>query len=189
MSFIARNYSTEEAGHHSCFSLYEDRGADQHKEHQSTSSELPAEIPDSQSESYLPDLPGEIPDSQPDPVYQTNSPFRDPDYTGVFSQWPSGDTSDIHLSDAKSFDTVDYNLRNEGSSSPIDLSLANKENIDPLANQFDGVRRQVVNDSDYDESADSPSASGTQIIPGGTHLKDRIVSLHHYSPFPALCFG
>ena len=181
MSFVARNYPGEGDDHRSRFTLYEDDNADQHEEHQSTGSELPAEIPDSQPDPYL---PAEIPDSQPETVYHQDLPFGDLDYSEVLSQLPTRDHSELHLGDAQAFGLSDYDLREEAAADPGDDHLADQENIDPRASRFDGFRREGVDESVYDESGSSSSSSETEIIPGGTRLterlKNRIVSLYHH---------
>lgn len=181
MSFVGRNYTGEGDDHRSRFTLYEDDNADQHEEHQSTGSELPAEIPDSQPDPYL---PAEIPDSQPETVYHQDLPFGDLDYSEVLSQLPTRDHGELHLGDAHAFDLSDYDLREEVAADPGDYHLADQENIDPRASRFDGFRRDVVDESVYDESGSSSSSSETEIIPGGTRiterLKNRIVSVYHH---------
>ncbi len=184
MSFVDRNNPTEGDDHRSSFSLYEDDNADQHEEHQSTHSELPAEIPDSQPDPYVPYLPAEIPDSQPSRVYHGNLPFDDLDYSEVSSQLPTREHGDLRLSDAQAFDLGDYDLE-EGSLSPGNLNPVDQENIDPRLNRADDSRREVVDDS-FNEVISSSSSGDTEIIPGGTRLterlKDRVVSLYHLSP-------
>ena len=200
--------------HYSHFSIHEDDDADRHEEHQSTSSELPAEIPDSQPEPYHSYLPAEIPDSQPDPNHsylpaeipdsqsdpyfshlpaeipdsQSDSGYRvDPDYSEVSSQLP---TRDFHLVDAQAFDLGDYDLREEESLNPSDFDLANQENIDPCLSHFDDFGREKADDSDHDEAVSSPSTRDTELIPGGTRLterrKDHLVSLYHRRPLPII---
>ena len=188
MSFISQNYSQQGDDHCFHFSIHEDDNADQHEEHQSTCSELPAEIPDSQPDPYLPYLPAEIPDSQPDPYRpylpaeipdsQPDSGYRDDlDYSEVSSQLPD---RDLHLVDAEAFDLGDYDLREEDFLSPSDFNLVNRENIDPRSSRFDGFGRDLVDGRDYDEAVSRASTCETEIIPGGTRLtsrlKDRIVS-------------
>ena len=190
MSFVARDYPGEGDDQHSRFTLYEDDNADQHEEHQSTDSELPAEIQDSQPEAEIPDsqpdpyLPAEIPDSQPKTVYHQDLPFDDLDYSEVLSQLPTRDHGELYLRDAQAFDLSDYDLREEAAADSGDDHLADQENIDPRASRFDGFRREGVDESVYDESGSSSSSSETEIIPGGTRLterlKNRVVSLYHH---------
>ena len=183
MSFVSRNNPTEGDDHRSRFTLYEDDNADQHEEHQSTRSELPAEIPDSQPNPYL---PSEIPDSQPWTDYHQDLPFDELDYSEVSSQLPTRDHGELHLGDVQAFDLSDYDLREEVAADPGDYHLADQENIDPRASRFDGFRRERVDESVYDESGSSSSSCETEIIPGGTRLterlKNRIVSLYHRPP-------
>ncbi len=187
MSFAARNSYTEGDDHRSRSSLHENDNADQHEEHQSTHSELPAEIPDSQPDPYVSYLPAEIPDSQPSRVYHGDLSFSDLDYSEVSSQLPARDHGDLHLGDAQAFDLGDYDLE-EGSVSPSNLNLINQENIDPRGNRFDDSHREAVDDRFNNEVISSSSSGDTEIIPGGTRLterlKDRVVSLYHHSPIP-----
>lgn len=185
MSFIARNNVTEGDDHRSRMSIYEDDNADQHEEHQSSRSELPAEIPDSQPDPYL---PAEIPDSQPDVVYHDDLPFGDPDYSEVLSQLTTPDHGDLQLGEADAFDLGDYDLGEEEAINPGDCHLDNRENIDSRVNRFDRLRREEINKGFYDEAVSSSSSDDTEVIPGGTRLterfKDRLVSLYHHLPIP-----
>ena len=181
MSFAAHNNYTEGDDHRSRSSPHENDYADQHEEHQSTHSELPAEIPDSQPDPYVSYFPAEIPDSQPDP-YVSYLPAEIPD-----SQPGRVYHGDLHLGDAQAFDPSDYDLE-EGSLSPSNLNLINQENIDPRRNRFDDSHRETVHDSFNNKVISSSSSGDTEIIPGGTRLterlKDRVVSLDHHSPIP-----
>lgn len=186
MSFITRNNLAEGDDHRSRSSPFEDDNADQHEEHQSSRSELPAEIPDSQPDPYL---PAEIPDSQPDLVYHEDLPFGDPDYAEVSSQLPTRDHGDLQLGDANAFDPNDYYLGEEEAVDLDDCNFDNQENIDSRVNRFDRFHREDVSEGFYDEAVRSSSSVDTEIIPGGTRptkrLKGRLVSLHHYPPIPS----
>ena len=179
MSSVSREIPNEKNDHCSHFSIHEDDNADQHEEYQSTCSELPAEIPDSQPDPCSSYLPTEIPDSQPDSGYR-----GEPEFSEVSSQLP---TRDSHLVDAQVFDLRDYDLREQG---PLSPSGFNRENIDPRLSRFDGLGREKLDDSDHDKADSNPSSRDTEIIPGGTRLterrKDLIVSLDHHFPLPII---
>ena len=183
MSFVPQNNPTEGVDHRSSFLVYDDGQADQHEEHQSTRSELPLEIPDSQPDPWIPYLPDEIPDSQPDRVYYHNSAFDAQDYLDVLSQLPVRDHSD-----ANEHDSRDNDLREEGDTSPRDSDLDNQENIDPSVNRSDTPRRGGVDKDPPKEACRSSSSANTEIVVGGTRLTERfkscVVSSPHNPPLP-----
>ena len=172
--------------HNSRFALHEDDTADQQEEHQSIRSDLLTEIPDSQPDPYL---PAEIPDSQPDTVYHKDLPFGELDYSELLSQLPAPDQDDLGPTDAQAFDLGDYDLREEESVSLSEYDLSDQENIDPRAHRLDGSNQEGIYDSVNDEAATSSSSSSTssstrtEIIPGGTRLKARVVSVYHHPAF------
>ena len=154
MSFVARNNLEKGDDYRSYSSLYEDDNADQHEEYQSTPSELPdeipdsqpnpylsAEIPDSQPEPYLPAeipdsqpdpyLPAEIPDSQPDPYLPAEIPDSQPDLV-YHADLPFGypDYSEVssHLTNR---DHRDLQLGNASAFDPRDYDLGEEEAVDP----------------------------------------------------------
>ena len=183
MSFIARNNFAEGDDHRSRFSPYEDDKADQLEEHQSSRSELPAEIPDSQPDPYL---PAEISDSQPDLFYHEDLPFGDPDYSEVSSQLPIRDHGDIQVGDADAFDPGDYDLGEEEAVDPGDCNLDDQESIHSRVNRFDRLHREEIGEGCYDEAVRSSSSRDTEIIPGGARpTKGRLVSLHHHPLIPS----
>lgn len=156
MSFFARNNPEKGDNYRSSSLLYEDDNANQHEEYQSTSSELPAEIPDSQPDPYLPAeipdsqpysyLPAEIPDSQADIVYHAALPFGP-------------------------FESGDYEL---GEDEAVDHG-------DRL-NRFEQRHREEVDESVKSEALYSSSSGDTVIITGGTRLTERIVGFFRHSP-------
>ena len=179
MSPFPRNNFTEGYDHGSSFSLHEDDIADQHQEHQSTRSELPGEIPDSQPDPYL---PSEIPDSQPETTYHKDLSFE-PDYSEVSSQLPSRDHGDLPLGDPNAFALGDYDVREEEAVESWNSNFHEQKHIDPRVDRFD---RGEVDDSAFDQVFDRSSSIDTKIIPGGTRLTERlgnsIVSLQHRRP-------
>lgn len=193
MSFVTRNNPTRGDDHRSHFPLYEDDNTDQHEEHQSNSSELPAEIPDSQPDPYFPTeipdsqpdpyFPTEIPDSQPDRVYRQDLPFGDPEYSELSSQLPTPDQDDIHLGDAEVTELSDQDIREEAAADPRDCNLDNQENIDPRASRLDRFRWQTIDDSIYEESVASSSSTETEIIPRGTPLAEYLNVSPYHPPF------
>lgn len=154
MSFATRNNLEKGDDYSSYASLYEDDNADQHQEYQSTPSELPAEIPDSQPNTYppaeIPDsqpesyLPAEIPDSQPDPYLPVEIPDSQPDPylpAGIpdsqpdpvyHPELPLGNPyySEVssHLPDR---DHGDLQLGNASAFDPRDYDLGEEEAVDP----------------------------------------------------------
>lgn len=174
MSFTARsNLSGDD--HRSRFSIYEDEIADNNEDHQSTRSELPAEIPDSQPDPYL---PAEIPDSQPDVVYHEDLPFGDPDYSEVSSQLPPRVSGELHLGDASAFNSSDDEKE------VVNPDPDDREATDSRVNRFDRFRRAEVHHSVLEEVLIPSSSRDTEIVPGGTRLTERlnnrIVSLSHH---------
>lgn len=182
MSFVTRNNPTGGDDHRSHFSLYEDDNADQHEEHQSTGSELPAEIPDSQPDPYL---PAEIPDSQPDRVYRQELSFGDLDYSELSSQLPAPHQEDIYLGDAEVTELNNHDIREEAAVDPHDCDLDNQENIDPRASRLDGFRGEPIDDSIHEEPIARSSSTETEIIPRGTPLAEELnVSPYHHPSVP-----
>ena len=184
MSPVARNNLSEADDHRDPIPLYGSDIADQQEEDQSTRSELPAEIPDSQPD-YIPYLPAEIPDSQPDVVYHDDTPTSDLDYLDyleVSSQPPTGDNGDLHLRDANDFDLGDYDLSEEQEFTALDRNLDEQGYTDSRVNRFERFHREEVDGEDTVSS----TSSETEIIPGGTRLTERstgrIVSLYNQSP-------
>ena len=154
MSFVASKILEKGDDYSSLPSLYEDDNADQHEECQSTPSELPAEIPDSQPNTYLqaeipysqpdpyllseipdsqpdPYLPAEIPDSQPDPYLPAEIPDSQPDLV-YHADLPFGypDYSEVssHLPDR---DHGDLQLGNARAFDPRDYDLGEEKAVDP----------------------------------------------------------
>ena len=172
MSYVNHNESPDGDYRYSHLSHYENSNTDQLEEHQSTHSEsqLPAEIPDSQSSGYL---PAEIPDSQPDLVYRQDLPFAELDYSEVSSQFPASDHSDLELDDASAYNTGDYDLYEQTALDHSNNNLADKENIDPRASHSDSFHQERVRDTVHEEANSNSSSRETEILPGGTQLSYR----------------